>query len=267
MKRFDFTQIGGFPLTQERLAWMQDSYINAINALSAMAGNTACAVVGVKLVAGDWVMGGTLSDGWVFHPTSGLMPFVGGAFTPSTMGVTYTESFAPLTFGNNSTQNVQVTRFATMAPGAGQDLKNLSTTSWHSQFGKVARTPPVTITGSYAQAGGRSLSLTYTKDTIAGIVYVRGSLSFSNAQAIDLNPTMWQIGTALPLGFRPQSMVVFDCYVRQHNNGANTLPITANGNIQSIQGQLDEQGYLGFSGIRPTNLSSYSTTFSFSFMV
>lgn len=269
MDRFQFGQTGGFPLTQERLDYMQNSHITALNAISGMAGDTTpCAVVGVKLLTGDWVLGGTVSDGWIWHPIQGLMPFVGGAFTPSTLGVIYTQSATGLTFGNNSTQNVQIKVYATIAPGAGSDLKNLSETRWHSRFGKVARSTPVTISGTVGQGGGMTISLTYTKDNIAGVVYCSGTVSYTNAQAISLNPEFYPISSVLPAGFRPMDVLIRPCFIRQHYNGPNTLPQTSSGYLTSIQLQLATDGSVAASGVRPlTPVTGYTAYFSFSYMV
>lgn len=137
MKRFDFTQMGGFPLTQDRLEWMQDGYITAINALAGLAGGTnPLSLDGVELTAGSWTTGGTVSDGWVWHPTLGLMPFIGGVFTTTTMGVAYTDLVTPLTFQNNSQPNVQIRRVARIVAGATGQLRDLSQNRWSTQFGK-----------------------------------------------------------------------------------------------------------------------------------
>src|SRR5690625_7719340 len=81
MQRFNFNQLGGFPLTQDRLKWMQDGYIDAINALGSVVDSEEPVVLsGVELVAGGWVHG-EVSDGWVYHPDAGVVPFIGGVFT------------------------------------------------------------------------------------------------------------------------------------------------------------------------------------------
>lgn len=140
MKRYNFSQVGGFPLEHERLAWMQEGYINAINAIAQL-GNTGVprAVFGVELTSGSWAAGGTVSDGYIAHPTLGLMPFIGGAFTPTTRGVSYTDITTPLTFGNASNQNVEINRVAQIAPGALWDLKDLSESRWSEGFGLKMR--------------------------------------------------------------------------------------------------------------------------------
>ena len=69
-KRFDFTQVGGFPLTQEVLAFMQESYSDLSNVIAGLIG-TNCIVAGVNTV------GTTLTPGWIVYNNE-LLPFVGG---------------------------------------------------------------------------------------------------------------------------------------------------------------------------------------------
>lgn len=69
-KRIDFTQPGGFPLTQNTLDYMQQSYRNAIQGLADLAGNNV-------IVSGMEEIGGNVADGWIIW-NGELMPFEGG---------------------------------------------------------------------------------------------------------------------------------------------------------------------------------------------
>jgi hypothetical protein len=69
-QRFDFTKLGGFPLTQDVLATMQDSYRNSLAALALMIGDKV-------IVSGMSESGGSVTDGWIAI-NGELMPFVGG---------------------------------------------------------------------------------------------------------------------------------------------------------------------------------------------
>ncbi len=69
-KSFDFTQLGGFPLEQERLAWMQQSYTEALHAITSLIGDNV-------IVSGCVITGDNVSDGWVVVGGE-LLPFRGG---------------------------------------------------------------------------------------------------------------------------------------------------------------------------------------------
>lgn len=69
-KSFDFTQLGGFPLEQERLSWMQQSYTEALQAVSSLIGDNV-------IVSGCVVAGTNVTDGWIVVGGE-LLPFKGG---------------------------------------------------------------------------------------------------------------------------------------------------------------------------------------------
>ncbi len=178
MKRYDFNQVGGFPLEQERLKWLQDGYINAINALAQLGNNgVPRAVFGVELTSGSWTTGGVVSDGYIAHPTLGLMPFIGGAFTPTTRGVSYTDITTPLTFGNASNQNVEINRVAQIAPGALWDLRTLSESRWGVEFGKSHRGAWDNIAPNVNTGSG---VLSYKIDRFANTLMINGNINRGN---------------------------------------------------------------------------------------
>lgn len=69
-KRIDFNNLGGFPLTQDVLAYMQSSYRDAISGLARVCGDKV-------IVSGITDTGTTVTDGWILH-NGELLPFVGG---------------------------------------------------------------------------------------------------------------------------------------------------------------------------------------------
>ncbi|MDD2635605.1 MAG: hypothetical protein PHW82_08930 [Bacteroidales bacterium] len=78
-KRFDFTRIGGFPLTQERLAFMQEAYADIQKALVVLIGATDGLILqGVTISENEGLY--TVTDGWVVKDST-IMPFIGGTVT------------------------------------------------------------------------------------------------------------------------------------------------------------------------------------------
>lgn len=73
-KRYDFTQLGGFPLTQNRLKLMQEAYDGIDQALVSIIGDdvilSGCEV---SEDAGTY----TVTDGWIIS-SGKLVPFIGG---------------------------------------------------------------------------------------------------------------------------------------------------------------------------------------------
>lgn len=126
MQRFNFNQLGGFPLTQDRLKWMQDGYIDAINALGSVVDSEEPVVLsGVELVAGGWV-NGEVSDGWVYHPDAGVVPFIGGVFTANNRSYYLTDEITSLTFANNTNNGVQIKRCMKLSAGSAPSIRSLS---------------------------------------------------------------------------------------------------------------------------------------------
>jgi hypothetical protein len=102
-KGFDFQQLGGMPLNQQRLEWMQEAYAGLSGALAGMAGDNV-------IVSGCVAVGSNVSDGWIVCRGE-LLPFVG-----SQTGVLDTflirETRTPLTFKDGTQKNVQFSRYA-----------------------------------------------------------------------------------------------------------------------------------------------------------
>jgi hypothetical protein len=69
-KRVDFGNLGGFPLTQDVLNYMQATYRDAIGGLAKVCGTNV-------IVSGMEDNGVTVADGWIVY-NGELIPFVGG---------------------------------------------------------------------------------------------------------------------------------------------------------------------------------------------
>jgi hypothetical protein len=100
---YDFSQLGGFPINQQRLEWMQTAYAELSGGLAALFGDNT-------IVSGCIVNGNNVSDGWIVYDGE-LLPFIG-----TQTGVLDTflirEAQTPLTFKDSSQKNVQFSRFA-----------------------------------------------------------------------------------------------------------------------------------------------------------
>lgn len=209
MKRFDFSQTGGFPASQDRLAWMQAGYIEAINSLATLAGSAVpCVITGVELTSGSWATGGVISDGWVYSPDWGVVPFVGGAFTPTSNVVIWEDSFPtppdPLIFENNAGNNVQILRRARIGPGVTNTLQTLSQTRWQQVFGATQRTEWTALT----LLTGISANLNYMQDTLTGMVRIRGNISV-HPSGTGSNPFPYIACALVPNSLAPAQEIYF----------------------------------------------------------
>ena len=70
MKSIDFSKNGGFPLSQDILAFLQTSYTEAIQVLASLCGDKT-------IISGVVVTGTNVSDGWIVYGGQ-LIRFVGG---------------------------------------------------------------------------------------------------------------------------------------------------------------------------------------------
>lgn len=111
-KRIDFTQTGGFPLDQDVLKFMQESYRDALSAIAKMAGDRVI-ICGCELYTDDQQSGSTnqfISSGWI-AVNGELMQFEGGEFFPF---VVIYETQSPLQFEDGQNKNVVFERKASV---------------------------------------------------------------------------------------------------------------------------------------------------------
>lgn len=107
------TNLGGFPMTQYTLEFMQQSYREALAAISKVIGNSV-------IVAGMEESGNTVADGWISYAGE-LLPFVGGARQSTWIVEEIAESRL---FADQVNRDVYFTRRARFASG-GTPYSNL----------------------------------------------------------------------------------------------------------------------------------------------
>ncbi|MCW3467648.1 hypothetical protein [Chitinophaga nivalis] len=106
-RRIDFSNLGGFPVTQYTLDYLQQNSQDTIHSLTAMAGN------GV-IISGLTESAGIISNGWIIWENE-LLPFIGGPVGMSTFIVEEKKENA--LFGDDTTREVYITRQARFAAG------------------------------------------------------------------------------------------------------------------------------------------------------
>lgn len=103
MKRTDFTNNGGLPFTQDRLAFMQSGYNEAFGAMAKLCGDKV-------ILYGVEVTGSNVSDGWIAYDGE-LIRFIGGTVAAE---VIISETPTALIFADASSHNVHFDKTATL---------------------------------------------------------------------------------------------------------------------------------------------------------
>jgi len=119
MNRIDLTNLGGFPLEQDTLKFMQDAYGDMFASLAALVGDKI-------IISGVNVAGGNVTGGWISYAGE-IIKFVGGAAGP---GVVISESSQNAVFEDGGARPVYKTRTAAIGSPATfpfADLKRLDT--------------------------------------------------------------------------------------------------------------------------------------------
>lgn len=111
MNRLDFTHLGGMPLTQNRLSFMQNDYQSALSAVAKLCGDKSI----LDGVVSDGV---NVTSGWISY-NGELIKFVGGSYADY---VTIAETSTAYTFADNTSHNLEFTKTATCSAISGDFL-------------------------------------------------------------------------------------------------------------------------------------------------
>lgn len=240
MQRFDLTQTGGFPLTQDRLKWLQDGYIGAINALAAASNATSmCVLSGVEIQPPSLSFPqGSVTDGWVYDPTHGVLPFFGGGLSMFTLGAVVKELKTPLVFKNNSSQLVQITKCAslqTISFGA-QTIQQLVDNRFWKVFQQNGREQNWAHLNN--TAFGHTFDIYLKKDSISNILKIRGTVQV----AANINPPYTIQVFATPADYIPATELQFHGVVRYVSN-QHPINTVTNQRIKSIGARITVPGF------------------------
>ncbi|MDE3185291.1 MAG: hypothetical protein KGM16_17905 [Bacteroidota bacterium] len=104
MNRIDLTQLGGFPLEQDTLKFMQDNAADAFSAIAKLCGDKT-------ILTGVVKTGSLVSDGWIAYGGE-LIKFVGGNYAAQVV-ISETAAVDQALFEDGSTKDVYFTKIAT----------------------------------------------------------------------------------------------------------------------------------------------------------
>ncbi|MCZ2393427.1 MAG: hypothetical protein LC105_06205 [Chitinophagales bacterium] len=146
-KKIDFTQLGGFPSTQNTFDFMQNAYNDAIAGLARAVGEKV-------IVSGVEENNSQVTDGWVVI-NGELLPFKGGAIQSH---VVIVETSKSVVFDNPATsKEVYFDRVVKFGSGPGQipwsDFKRVKTMQTHQEDDNPHNLP-IPVCGGYVDING-----------------------------------------------------------------------------------------------------------------
>lgn len=223
MNTIDFTQPGGFPLTQDILNFLQSTYVEGLTGLATVVndGSSPVIISGMNITHPS---GGTaVSDGWLFYRgqiiqfNASSLGVLSGGIVPL---VLITNATSTLTFNNGSTPSVLFTQSAQLMAGTALTDATHFVLSDAVPFiiqlgrlGKESSFSSITSTTS-AASGGVFWLMEYKKNFISNSVHLRfsGSIAHPENFATAALYTPVNLGT-LPSGYRPVSRFPFRLWV------------------------------------------------------
>lgn len=124
-QRIDFTNLGGYPLAQEDLDWMQKSFRDAFAAIADLIGDKV-------IISGVVEAAGSVSAGWISLGGE-LVPFQAGAISVDNKYI-IDETTTALVFHDGSNNGVLISRIARFSAGGPYDYNDLVRTGTIKSF-------------------------------------------------------------------------------------------------------------------------------------
>jgi hypothetical protein len=222
MKAIDFTQPGGFPLTQDQLDYLQQAYTECVHALGTIGGNgTAPYVISGMVITNPSPGNYTVTDGWFMYGGE-LVHIPAGGISGIPAGqdayIQVTANASPLTFNNGSTPNVILDKSAGMVSlpsGTADDATHFAVSHlipFGAGFGVNNREQvwQSLNVSTPAADGGVTGTIYYKKDFTANTLQIRGFLFANNAQNFAASPgALYSLMGSLPSSYTPNNTVEF----------------------------------------------------------
>ncbi|MCW3120702.1 MAG: hypothetical protein JWQ38_194 [Flavipsychrobacter sp.] len=222
MKAIDFTQPGGFPLTQDQLDYLQSAYTECLNTLGCLGSNNSTPAMLSGMESTPGIGGSTnVSAGWFFY-NGELVRFPAQSYPAVSPGnamyVVITPGAGPLTYHDGSTPNVILEKTGLLLQlvnttptdathfllddiipfGVGLGLNNREA-SWNSL---VVNTLPA--------VGGVTGTIFYKKNSLTNTLHIRANLAANNAQNFPPSTAaIYSLMGTLPAGYVPNNIALF----------------------------------------------------------
>ncbi len=210
-KSINFSQLGGYPLCQDDIDYLQQAYSEIFTALGSIGGTVPYSVKGM-VVSGA---GNTASDGW-FYYLGDFIKFTGGTVVPTGTDVamvSITTSSLPLTFYDSSAQDVIIEKTATLVAGPSSTGAGGFPLSSLVPFG-------VALGLNYRESAWNSIAVAtgaghgtitgtvyYKKDFMANTLRLKGVLSAASPADFAAAPSLtYTVVATLPAAYWPASI-------------------------------------------------------------
>lgn len=212
MKTIDFTQPGGFPLTQDQLGYLQTAFGEVFGAMANLSGN---ADVPVRITGAVVSGGGTISAGWVWYKGRAVRVPGNTVGAPGMGYATYlvmTTAATSLTYNDGSTPNVIIEETAAVdvlvntTPEDDTHVLASKLVDLGEQLGLSYRESAWQDVTVATGAGNGTITGTiyYKKDRIANTMQIRAALTVSTPGDFAGSPAFdAQVLGTLAVGYRP----------------------------------------------------------------
>lgn len=225
MKSIDFTQPGGFPLTQDQMNYLQQAYSECIKALGAAGGSgTAPYVISGMVITSPSPGNYNVTDGWFMYGGE-LVHIPAGGISGIPAGydayIQITTSSSALTFNNGTTPTVIFDKsggMVSMPTGTADDATHFAIAHlqpFGAGFGINNREQvwQSLVVNTPAADGGVTGTIYYKKDFTANTLQIRGLLGANNAQNFAASPgALYALMGTLPAGYIPNNTAYFSGY-------------------------------------------------------
>lgn len=115
MNSLNLTHLGGLPLTQADMKWLQDTYLGAHASLAIAIGDKV-------IVSGMAEAGGNVANGWI-SLNGELLPFIGGVIGTGEFAIV--ETITNRTFNDGNSKPVRIDRVATFSAGGAYNYSDM----------------------------------------------------------------------------------------------------------------------------------------------
>ncbi len=251
MKTIDFDELGGYPLCQDDVEYMQTAYTECVEALAAAGVNGGAPVI---LYGMQGIGTGTMTDG-AFIYNGHIVKFTGGSVTLGAgeveMVVITNSASDPLPFNDGSTPNYindSSGSFSHSAPVT--DATHFPTSSlvkFGKGFGINNKELPASITATVGIVGA---TINYVKNWLSNTVAINLFLAVNTPASGDLvDANVYRNMGTLPAGFRPTINTPFTLICTANN----AWQITGAGTVYlpNLTGYVDTTGNVWCQILKP----------------
>ena len=239
MKYWDLTQPGGANLSQNRIAFLQSAWTEAIEAIVQAAGNGPYALNGAvvtRALSGGTVYNYSISAGWIVY---GGVPYRVPAMGPVAIDesvdiaqLVITTVGSALTYGNGSTPvvlddaTIGIAAAAIGTADSGTAFLWSELVTYAVAVGKVGRDANYStlVVNTLAANGGVTGNIKYSKDYIANTLHIKSTLTVNDPYNLVASPgyAAYLLG-GLPAGYYCPTWLYFVAEALVTDNTPNYL--------------------------------------------